>query len=388
MARPAGRPATSCRRRRSTPRRTTSVHDPGHGEAPRRCSTTPAGRSGADGVREKDGRKLSILYQTSTNSVRQAAQALIKQWWEEIGVEIELRNIDAGVFFGGDPGSPDTFQKFYADVEMYANNFDGTDPEKLSRRLALRPGAAPGETSGRAATSLALLRPRRTTRSMAELGKTAGAEERAEISVKAERPDRQLARPSSASSTAAGSRPHSNDAGRRDHEHLGQRALERRRLVPREVSRAEPGRGPSAARTSASRGASGDAPLHDPAAAVRDPDAPRHQLHHLRAARPRRRAIRRPNLPLTIPPEVREQIRISLGLGEPFHVRYLLWLQQFFVNEPLNLFEDMTGIELRRGAAGSASSAGRPASPVVDLIVAAAAADAVGGRHSPISSAS
>ena len=25
------------------------------------------------------------------------------------------------------------------------------------------------------------------------------------------------------------------------------------------------------------------------------------------------------NLPLTIPPEVREQIRISLGLGEPFH---------------------------------------------------------------------
>ena len=50
---------------------------------------------GGDGVREKDGRRLSILYQTSTNSVRQAAQALIKQWWEEIGVEVELRNIDA-----------------------------------------------------------------------------------------------------------------------------------------------------------------------------------------------------------------------------------------------------------------------------------------------------
>jgi peptide/nickel transport system substrate-binding protein len=37
--------------------------------------------------------------------------------------------VSASVFFGGDPGSPDTFQKFYADVEMYANNFDGTDPE-------------------------------------------------------------------------------------------------------------------------------------------------------------------------------------------------------------------------------------------------------------------
>ena len=82
-----------------------------------------------DGIREKDGMKLSLLYQTSTNAVRQDFQALIKQWWSEIGVETELRNLDASVFFGGDPGSPDTFQKFYADVEMYANVFDGTDPQ-------------------------------------------------------------------------------------------------------------------------------------------------------------------------------------------------------------------------------------------------------------------
>jgi len=84
---------------------------------------------GADGVREKDGRRLHLLYQTSTNAVRQDFQALIKGWWNELGVEVELKNVDASVFFGGDPGSPDTFQKFYADVEMYANNFDGTDPE-------------------------------------------------------------------------------------------------------------------------------------------------------------------------------------------------------------------------------------------------------------------
>jgi peptide/nickel transport system substrate-binding protein len=35
--------------------------------------------------------------------VRQDFQALIKQWWSDIGVETELRNIDASVFFGGDP---------------------------------------------------------------------------------------------------------------------------------------------------------------------------------------------------------------------------------------------------------------------------------------------
>ncbi len=84
---------------------------------------------GADGIREKDGKKLHILYQTSVNPVRQDFQALVKGWWNELGVDVELKQVDASVFFGGDPGSPDTFQKFYADVEMYANNFDGTDPE-------------------------------------------------------------------------------------------------------------------------------------------------------------------------------------------------------------------------------------------------------------------
>ena len=82
-----------------------------------------------DGIVDKDGKKLSIVYQTTVNPVRQDFQALIKGWWNEIGVEVELKAIDPGVFFGGDAASPDTFQKFYADVEMYANNFDGTDAE-------------------------------------------------------------------------------------------------------------------------------------------------------------------------------------------------------------------------------------------------------------------
>jgi len=84
---------------------------------------------GPDGVREKDGVRLSILYQTSTNSVRQDTQAMVKQMWEQIGVETELRNIESSVFFGADPASPDTYGKFYADIEMYTNAFRGTDPE-------------------------------------------------------------------------------------------------------------------------------------------------------------------------------------------------------------------------------------------------------------------
>ena len=85
--------------------------------------------SNGDGIRDKDGIEMKMLFQTSTNAVRQDFQALIKQWWSEIGVATELKNVSGSVFFGGDSGSPDTFEKFYADVEMYANNFDGTDPQ-------------------------------------------------------------------------------------------------------------------------------------------------------------------------------------------------------------------------------------------------------------------
>nr|WP_245759536.1 peptide ABC transporter substrate-binding protein [Poseidonocella sedimentorum] len=91
--------------------------------------------SDGDGVRERDGIRLKLLFQTATNAVRQDFQAVIKQWWAEIGVETELRNIAPSVFFGGDPGSPDTVQKFYADVQMYANSFDGTDPQAYLAQL-------------------------------------------------------------------------------------------------------------------------------------------------------------------------------------------------------------------------------------------------------------
>jgi peptide/nickel transport system permease protein len=46
-------------------------------------------------------------------------------------------------------------------------------------------------------------------------------------------------------------------------------------------------------------------------------------------------------LPPTIKPEVRAQIREALGLNEPWYVRYVLWLRQFFINEPVNAVEKM-----------------------------------------------
>ncbi|SEA01521.1 ABC transporter permease [Rubrimonas cliftonensis] len=75
------------------------------------------------------------------------------------------------------------------------------------------------------------------------------------------------------------------------------------------------------------------------------------------------------NLPLTIPPEVREKIRASLGMNEPFIIRYLLWLQQFLVNEPLNMIEQWTGWTIGDSENRLRVISWATRSPVVDLIV-------------------
>jgi peptide/nickel transport system permease protein len=48
-------------------------------------------------------------------------------------------------------------------------------------------------------------------------------------------------------------------------------------------------------------------------------------------------------LPLTIPQEVREQIRESLGFNDPFIVQWLKWNRLMFINEPLNAIDSIFG---------------------------------------------
>jgi peptide/nickel transport system permease protein len=75
------------------------------------------------------------------------------------------------------------------------------------------------------------------------------------------------------------------------------------------------------------------------------------------------------NLPMTIPPEVRQQIRESLGFGQPFHIRYVKWLQQFFINEPLNILEEVAGIEIGDSESRLRIRSWATRSPVIDLII-------------------
>ncbi len=72
------------------------------------------------------------------------------------------------------------------------------------------------------------------------------------------------------------------------------------------------------------------------------------------------------NQPLTIPPEVREKMRLALGLGEPIHIRYWKWLIQFFWIEPLNIFDGIFGTGFAEGEQRIVSWQFR--SPVFDVI--------------------
>jgi peptide/nickel transport system substrate-binding protein len=88
-------------------------------------------KRGSDGVREKGGRKLKFVHQTSTNAVRQKVQAIFKQGCAKAGIEIELKGVAASVFFSSDAGNPDTFGKFWSDIQMYAFTRAGPDPRRF-----------------------------------------------------------------------------------------------------------------------------------------------------------------------------------------------------------------------------------------------------------------
>jgi peptide/nickel transport system substrate-binding protein len=92
-------------------------------------------KKGADGIREKDGKKLKFVYQTSINQPRQKNQAIVKQACQKAGIDIEVKAVTASVFFSSDVANPDTYPHFYADLQMYNNSLAQPDPEVFLRQF-------------------------------------------------------------------------------------------------------------------------------------------------------------------------------------------------------------------------------------------------------------
>ena len=86
-------------------------------------------KRGPDGIRAKDGKKLKVVFQTSINAPRQKNQAIVKQACQKAGIDVELKSVTASVFFSSDVGNPDTYTKFYCDVQMYTTTMTQPDAE-------------------------------------------------------------------------------------------------------------------------------------------------------------------------------------------------------------------------------------------------------------------
>jgi peptide/nickel transport system substrate-binding protein len=85
----------------------------------------------SDGVRTKDNKRLKFVYQTSINAPRQKTQQVVKQAAVKAGIDLELKSVAASVFFSSDVANPDTYTKFFCDVQMYTTTMTQPDPERF-----------------------------------------------------------------------------------------------------------------------------------------------------------------------------------------------------------------------------------------------------------------
>lgn len=86
-------------------------------------------KKGADGIRAKGNVKLKFVFQTSVSQPRQKCQAIFKDACTKAGIDLELKSIVPAVFFGSDAANPDTYQKFWADMQMFTTTMGSPDPQ-------------------------------------------------------------------------------------------------------------------------------------------------------------------------------------------------------------------------------------------------------------------
>ena len=86
-------------------------------------------KKGADGIRAKGNVKLKFVFQTSVSQPRQKCQAIVKDACTKAGIDLELKSITAAVFFGNDAANPDTYGKFWSDMQMFTTTMTQPDPQ-------------------------------------------------------------------------------------------------------------------------------------------------------------------------------------------------------------------------------------------------------------------
>ena len=84
--------------------------------------------SNGNGIRDRNGVEMQMVFQTSVNPLRQKTQTVVKQNLKQLGMVVELKSIDPSVYFSSDSSNNDTVEHFYADLQMYTTGNTSPDP--------------------------------------------------------------------------------------------------------------------------------------------------------------------------------------------------------------------------------------------------------------------
>lgn len=84
--------------------------------------------SNGDGLREKDGVALEVLFQAAVNPVRQKTQAIVNDSLQELGVDVQISRVRMDEFFSGNPEDTGSLNHFYADMQIYSIGNESPDP--------------------------------------------------------------------------------------------------------------------------------------------------------------------------------------------------------------------------------------------------------------------
>jgi len=76
---------------------------------------------GSDGIRAKNGIRMHVAISTTVNAVREKEEQVMKAAFQRAGIEMEIKNVDAGVFFGK-PDNPDSFARFEKDLQLFSGS--------------------------------------------------------------------------------------------------------------------------------------------------------------------------------------------------------------------------------------------------------------------------
>lgn len=81
-----------------------------------------------DGIRDKDGVAMEILFQAAVNPVRQTTQAIVSESLQDLGIDVKISRVRVDEFFSGNPKDTNSLNHFNADLQVYSTGNESPDP--------------------------------------------------------------------------------------------------------------------------------------------------------------------------------------------------------------------------------------------------------------------